>query len=350
DLSGLPERSAAATVRVAALIDSPHSLDLLAGYATDPRARVQQELIEVWKYFDPDTYARHVLADAPLHDGRLTITDRRLVPALHHLRHLMELSLDVTAETVTTLDWLANAPSLTTLWLRALNAMDLSPLRTHAALRFLWMRLPDLGPYLDTLPLLAGLEELHLWPDTPISGLDFVARLSRLEQLGLGNLSGVRDFTPISTLRGLTSLTVGECVLPVSALGPLHRLTQLTFADAFAEGGLAALTEVRPELTRLAAWRCDQVDDLSPLARLTRLRELDLRLCAHVNSLEPLRNLANLAEIDLSGARPGLDVSPLAGKRLTLVLDQGQQVDGLDQLGSGVKVKRQKTFTISEGT
>ncbi|MGN6243775.1 MAG: FdhF/YdeP family oxidoreductase, partial [Motilibacteraceae bacterium] len=46
---------------------------LLSGYGTDPRALVQEELVKGWEYFDPEHYARRVLAETPLADRFLQV-------------------------------------------------------------------------------------------------------------------------------------------------------------------------------------------------------------------------------------------------------------------------------------
>ena len=338
DLSGLSERSAAATVRVAALIDSPRSLDLLAGYATDPRERVQRELVEVWKYFDPDTYARTVLAHAPLDDGFVTITDRRLVPSLRHLRNLTALLLDISGETLTDLDWLADVPVLAHLAFRASGVVDLAPLRAHVDLRALSVEGGAPPRHLDVLTQLRGLVALRLYPGEPFSGLDFLRGLTNLETLRLDGLAKVRDFSPLATLTSLARLWVRGCVFPVSALAPLTRLELITFRQAFLDGGLLALAEAQPGLTDLTLWDCGDVENLGPLTRLTRLRGLNLAWCSRVDDLTPLRDLPNLDYLSLYGCRPGLDLSPLAGKAFSLILKKEQQVVGLDTLGPGVRV------------
>ncbi|WP_433871630.1 NACHT domain-containing protein [Saccharopolyspora sp. CA-218241] len=69
DLRALTDAQAAATVRTVALINGPEALHKLSCFAEDGRPRVQVELTEAWPLFEPESYARSVLADAPLFGG-----------------------------------------------------------------------------------------------------------------------------------------------------------------------------------------------------------------------------------------------------------------------------------------
>lgn len=138
-LDDLSEAAAAATVRTAALIHGPDALGVLARYGTDPRRRVQQELIRAWEYFDPQEYARRVLADSPLDDGKLTLTSRAVLPGVGYLRHLRELTLDVDDEHITDLTWLRDVPHLHDLHLNAPSLGDLNGLADHSELQRLWV-------------------------------------------------------------------------------------------------------------------------------------------------------------------------------------------------------------------
>ncbi|HEX2419221.1 MAG TPA: NACHT domain-containing protein, partial [Micromonosporaceae bacterium] len=95
DITILTEAQAAATVRTAALVNGPAALTTLANYASDPRPRVQRQLIKDWEYFDPSEYANKVLADAPLLSGHVEIRNTVLLPALSRLRRLTHTSVTI---------------------------------------------------------------------------------------------------------------------------------------------------------------------------------------------------------------------------------------------------------------
>jgi hypothetical protein len=100
-LAGLSPPKAAACARTVALVNGPKALTTLADYASDDRPPVQRELIRAWKYFDPETYARQVLADAPLVEATkppyevVEVEFAAAVPHLHHLRHLRDCRVDL---------------------------------------------------------------------------------------------------------------------------------------------------------------------------------------------------------------------------------------------------------------
>ncbi|GAA3883573.1 NACHT domain-containing protein [Saccharothrix violaceirubra] len=93
NLTGLSENAAQATVRTAWQTGDAEAIVRLAGYARDPRVGVQTELITAWDYFDPETYAIEVLADAPLLEGWVSVWSARLIPHLRHLRNLAGVML-----------------------------------------------------------------------------------------------------------------------------------------------------------------------------------------------------------------------------------------------------------------
>src|SRR5260370_501205 len=70
--------------------------------------------------------------------------------------------------------------------------------------------------------------------------------------------------------------------------------------------GLACLAE-------LNLWGCGGVADLSPLAGLASLSELNLSFCRGAKDLSPLAGIASLSELNLSDCDGVADLSPLAG-------------------------------------
>jgi hypothetical protein len=92
-LEELTEASAAATVRAAGLAGNREALSALAAYAKDTRHAVQSELIDCWDYFDPERYAREVLADAPLLNGLIEIKHLRYLSQLQHINRISQVSV-----------------------------------------------------------------------------------------------------------------------------------------------------------------------------------------------------------------------------------------------------------------
>lgn len=74
------ERDAALTIRTLALIGDAAAIPFMASrFGTDSRSLVVASLLMAWEYFDPDDFARKVLADSPLeHNGHASVTSLEL--------------------------------------------------------------------------------------------------------------------------------------------------------------------------------------------------------------------------------------------------------------------------------
>ncbi|WP_326559876.1 NACHT domain-containing protein [Micromonospora sp. NBC_01796] len=362
-LDGLTAKAAAHTVRTAALVNGPQSLGRLAGYAADPRAEVQQELIRVWDYFDPHEYAQQVLADAPLLEGCLDLANLSLLPALPHLRRLAHLDL-VTVK-VLDLTELDDVPHLRDLALLAGTRSPIKQLKQHAGLRYLYVSSSAgavaLNP--EELSELAQLAHLCLWQVRKLTAISFVSELTNLRSLMLNSLDNVTDYTPLDNLPALTDLSLHSPRIDFyTRTALLHRLTALTLSGVGAPpDGISELVGKAPQLEHLTLGGCNwvesttplttltalkrlslprtRVSELGPLAELTQLRHVDLEGCTAVTSLAPLAGLPHLSSLSIAGIARGTDLSPFAGRRgLTITLGKGQDVRGLDRLGSGVRV------------
>ena len=387
DLSELSEATAAASVRTAALVNGPDALDLLTGYATDPRPRVQQELARAWQYFDPDDYARTVLADAPLDSGTLNVTAPAVLPAVHHLRNLRRLRATFTG--ATDLTCLRDAPVLTDLTIQGTPAVDLSILADCSTLTHLEVSSVGRVDGAPTLDHLGGLTHLYLAPVEPLHDVAFLGQLEQLRVLWLGGLAEISDLSVLVGLTRLTSLDLLDNPHPLDPatvrglselieFGTVHggqtpelselvdALIQLPNLTAMLIRECRHLTDVTPvtrlRLNRLQILHAPSLRDIAPLDRLVSLRELwltgasvegitalaalpglqklNLSTCPALQDLAPLATLPNLQRLDLRGAAVGLDLSPFAGRRgLQVWLDAGQEVRGLGDLSPGVRIR-----------
>src|SRR4051794_31904895 len=72
---GLGARRTAACVRALCLIAGDAALRGLATFSRDRRVTVTRELVRGWDRFDSEEYAKVVLADSSLDDGRLVLTE-----------------------------------------------------------------------------------------------------------------------------------------------------------------------------------------------------------------------------------------------------------------------------------
>ncbi|BCB83804.1 hypothetical protein Psuf_011170 [Phytohabitans suffuscus] len=121
------EAEVAATIRAAAAGGDPAALSLLARFSQDGRPNVTKALIAAWARFDPEEYAQQVLRHVSLVGGSLDLDNRKLMPALAHIKHLRELRIPAQrAGELADLSPLSSLDQLRSLYLP--EACDLSPL------------------------------------------------------------------------------------------------------------------------------------------------------------------------------------------------------------------------------
>ncbi|MCO5992230.1 NACHT domain-containing protein [Actinoallomurus rhizosphaericola] len=382
-LDALTPAAARAVVRTAWLVNGPRALDLLAGYGTDPRSRVQEELIKGWEYFDPEDYARRVLADAPLSHHFLRLPALRLLTAVRHVRRLTRLRI---ADRLAGLSFLRDLDQpISHLIVNQLESGDLGPLTAHAdSLEWASISTPavirDMKP-LCSLPKLWGLR----LASSGLRDLSFIRDLPTLHMLTLENLEHVTDFSPLRAQTSLRELTLEDCpaLTDLDVLPSLENLEELQLIGSSLGSGLEELvrrapkvrllyvnnspwvTELRPlaelDLTALGLWGCRGLTDFTPLADLRNLHFLDLedtgiddlgplsglkglntlwlRHCADVSDLTPLGDLRELRQVYLKGVAPGIDLAPLAGlRKVTVYVEPGQDVRNGQLLGRRLQV------------
>ena len=379
--AGLTTAAARAVIRTAWLVNGPEALDLLAGYGTDPRTEVQDELIKGWEYFDADLYARRVLADTPLVNGSLVLPTPRLLPAARHIKQLETLG---SGGAVADLSFLYGFDSpLKRLRVNS-ESGDLAPLATCAE-SLTDLRLSTRTAVRDFAPLrgLRQLEELMLLSE--LTDLSFVQDLPELRSLHLGELAHVADLSPLRAQTRLEVLGVNDCpaLTDLQVLPPLDRVTELSLKRSALSCGLPDLVERAPmtrdlqlnqsdwvedigslgalPLKSLSLWSCRKVTDFSPLARMRGLTFLDLedtnigdltpiaelpeletlwlRHCENVTDLAPLSALGNLRKLFIAHVAPGVDLAPLAdSRRLTVYMSRTQGVRNRQMLGRRAQV------------
>ncbi|MEV4662976.1 NACHT domain-containing protein [Micromonospora echinofusca] len=363
DLSTLSEAQAAATVRAVALVNGPDALATLARYGTDPRSRVQQQLITAWEYFDPTDYAVQVLADAPLDGGAATIRNATLLPALPRLRQLTKTV--VRTDQKLDLAQLADVPHLTEVHLTA-NGFngDLEHLTKNPDLSAIWLDADQQRLNLSTLQKLPKLTDLSLWGLAPDQDLSALAYMTQLDWL---TLSGVEvSGSLLAELSALTYLNVKPAPpWDPAMLDPLQSLTQLAlYGSEEPAGGMHGLTvQLRQmnKVTYLALVACTWLTDLDALASIDTLTELviegtpvtDLSALAglpklgwlsiandeQLFDLTPLAGLTELKNLWIMGSAPGLDLTPLHGKRMTVHLPRSVKLADTPR-PDGVRIKR----------
>ncbi|MFI7693709.1 NACHT domain-containing protein [Nonomuraea sp. NPDC049655] len=356
DLTALPVRRAALTVRTTYLTNGPEALDRLAGYASDQRYGVQDQLRQGWQYFDADVYARRVLADmedvtffgsrhlraaARLKAANVTVTMTDPLTDLRFLRDMPQVRvLSVQDAPLSSLDGVELLPHLRTLQLRWLTAPapDLGAMERLPALDELWLQGVPFDPgILDRLPRLRELG-IDLPDDSEDSWQEPLSRQSELEFLFLMGDRLPVPGTVFAGMRLLKTLWLDGVAGAAACLDVAARSCP-SIADLYLNDldhiDLAALD--RFSLTSLHLRGLGTLTDLAPLRSQDQLSRLTLAGCPGVTDLSPLAALPRLRTLSLINMGHDLDVSPLTGMPgLTVRLGHSQRVVG----GSGVRIKK----------
>ncbi|MFB9312900.1 NACHT domain-containing protein [Nocardioides plantarum] len=87
--------TAAACVRALSLIGSEEALQQLKTYSSDNRVTVARQLIRAWGQFDPEKYAREVLASSPLDYGAITVSSTEALDNVHYLQKARQIRVDL---------------------------------------------------------------------------------------------------------------------------------------------------------------------------------------------------------------------------------------------------------------
>ncbi|GAA4870545.1 NACHT domain-containing protein [Saccharopolyspora cebuensis] len=336
DLSALTEAQAAATVRTVALVNGPEALHKLSRFAADERAAVQRELAERWPLFEPESYARSVLANAPLDGGDLFVREWGLLPHLHHVRELADLNVSVTGSGEHGLSPLSHARHLSALSLHDAGEISLRPLEEHLGLQSVMLDTRVRFHDLDVLSGLRQLTDLVLVQQAPFEDLSFLEGCPPLRGLALSSKPLDVDYGPAASIKSLYYLHVYN-VHRASALRPFstHKgLNSLSVSTSDTSG----LAEVLPNFTGIRELYVfmGSLTDLEPLPSM-ELAKLVLSRHPPTLDLTPVRSMSSLRDLHLSYC-DGLDLAPLADLDLRLKLHRRGTYRGLDQLGPGVRV------------
>lgn len=352
-LNDLSEAAAAATVATAALINGPDAMKVLARFGADRRHGVVDELLTGWEYFEPDEYARQVLARSPLKDGVLTVDSLRLAEASRHLTHLTSLTVDV--KDARRLKAVKELPHLHGLWIREsppdvdlIDCVRFPDLRTLVVngpvlsspegvrvigqlkqLTRLHLRSPGNDwRNLDFLPLGGALTQLSL---TPLNRVEDYSAIKAVdwEELALGWAPGLRDLSELGASPSLTHLVLTHCAVgnfdPLPEMFPALESLTVRYSSGLSDLGWISRL---PRLRRLDIEGCENVTDLGPVDRLDELWAIDARGCRRLRSVEPLARCRMLHSAYLNGTRPGLDLSPLHDRPIGVYVEPEQVVHG----------------------
>jgi len=184
---------------------------------------------------------------------------------------------------------------------------------------------------------LSQLEELDL-TDTGLTSLKPLANLKKLKALGLKGLKKLKGLKVLAKMTGLEKLDLGDTeIRKLKFLKKLTKLTDLTLPD---ETNDLKLVAKMTGLKRLVVRRTG-AKDVSMLANLTALEELILDVAPAVKDWSPLAKLTKLRRLDLNSGEVG-DLKWLIPMRETLTilsLRNAQIAGGLNAIGDLRKLR-----------
>lgn len=243
-LDGLSESSARATIRVAALANGPDALQVLAAFASIARDDVQEELLACWQYFDIGEYARVVLANAPLFDGSLQVTDPAWLDHLGELQNLRSVNIRVYPERIADLLIFEHLPQVKSIFVRVIGDCDVTPLGACEQLTYLNLQCDGEFRALESLASIRSLRTLVLNPGARLASVGFLAGMTWLTRLELVNLS-VWDDDVIVGLSHLRSIAVRNATVPVdcSVFAELVNLTKVDLRGCTGDVDLRSLPD-----------------------------------------------------------------------------------------------------------
>jgi hypothetical protein len=180
---------------------------------------------------------------------------------------------------------------------------------------------------------------------TDMTFAEFIAAHPKLTAIGpreigtAGELTSLRPLEQLPELRSLDfdNASKVEDLSPLAKLTKLESLTlkRLPLADIELIGKLG-------NLKRLNLNGADDITDLSPLKSLPRLEFLSLQDCDGIEDLKPIENLTSLTFLNLANCDEISDIKPLANlsRELTWLNLNGTKIDDVMPLARMGKLKR----------
>ncbi|MFJ9640399.1 NACHT domain-containing protein [Streptomyces sp. NPDC101178] len=308
-LDELTERQAAAVVRTAAAVGGDVAYGLVKQFRDDDRGQVVYELSSAWEGFEPDPYAREIMANHSWNDASAYVRNSAQLSALRHiprlgnvhvtgsLEHLVPLTSRPDVEQVflwlngslEDLRPLARMPRLRKLGLsgcaqvRDISALagpgleslslvqlhldlDPSPLTAMPDLRHLVLGHPFLLEDISELPVCEKVIALELLIETRYLSLEGLEAWSGLRDLRLSGATHLRQLNRMPSLHGLERMRLLKMAsADLRLLEPLTKLRDLKLVACDLDSDLSALAEL-PSLTSLSINSGEEVLDLTPLA------------------------------------------------------------------------------------
>jgi len=145
---------------------------------------------------------------------------------------------------------------------------------------------------------LTKLRSLSLCGFSEISGLTTVINRNRLRNLYLVSCE-IDDISPVCAFPKLTGLGLFNCqgIIDLSKLQTLSHIRWFSFPPHISQNDFSTFLSQHPGLKVVDLIGCDELNNLSPLARLIEIRGLTLDVT--VDDLSPLYQLKNLEVVVL---------------------------------------------------
>lgn len=357
------EIEATFTVHTAGLLSTRSAYPVLRHFAANHAGpHVTGALTAVWSYFNVDEYASEVLSHATFPNGRLQLHQLQLVPAVHHLKGVREVSCVLgTPPRPGELTALTTLPNLTSLSLPSPGAAALSELNALKTLKIL--HIEDESGDVRALRSLSGLQlealfyrgkggveiGTNLDHMTGLRTLDLgsvavddlgqaMKRLPNLRSVSLVKPLGLYRLDQLLNTGDLTRLSISNCSLTsIGRCTAASSIIELTLSNLPNFRSLKGI-EVFQSLSELTVMNTG-LQDLGAIKNLPRLETLHLEAEVHC-ALDPLADLPSLRLLQLTGGEATVDLRPLAGKEnLVVVVGRWHEVLGADGLGENSEVQ-----------
>ena len=146
---------------------------------------------------------------------------------------------------------------------------------------------------------LTKLRSLSLFGFTDLSGLETISNKNRLRNLFCISCNDIEDMSPVALFPKLTGLGFFDCdsAVDLSDLQHLSRLRWFSFPPEVTQAEFSTFLSQHQELKVVDLLECHEIDDLSPLARLTGIQGLTLDVA--VDDLSPLYQLKDMEVLTL---------------------------------------------------
>ena len=146
---------------------------------------------------------------------------------------------------------------------------------------------------------LTKLNSLSLFGFTDISGLETISNKNRLRNIFLISCNEIEDMSPIALFPKLTGLGFFDCesAVDLSELQNLSHLRWFSFPPEVTQAEFSKFLSQHQELKVIDLLECHEINDLSPLARLTGIQGLTLDVA--VDDLSPLYQLTDMEVLTL---------------------------------------------------